>query len=67
METLSSILDQSLLRSLAGDRYFQRGVDYFERGLVRSLAQYEERITAEVSGTETYGRFARNIKCQRSV
>ena len=54
MVTLSDVLDEDLLLDLAGDRYFERGVDYFERGLVNSLAQYEERITAEVYGTETY-------------
>jgi uncharacterized Zn finger protein len=54
MVTLSDVLDEDLLLDLAGDRYFERGVDYFERGLVHSLAQYEERITAEVYGTETY-------------
>lgn len=54
MVTLSDFLDEDLLLDLAGDRYFERGVDYFERGLVHSLAQYEERITAEVHGTETY-------------
>ncbi|MEN8444074.1 MAG: DUF6880 family protein [Cyanobacteria bacterium J06555_13] len=54
MTTLSDVLDDDLLLALAGDRYFQRGVGYFEQGRVHSLAQYEERITAEVHGTETY-------------
>lgn len=54
MATLSDILDADLLMDLAGDRYFQRGVDYFERGLVHSMAQYDERIVAEVYGTEIY-------------
>ncbi|MFG6095008.1 hypothetical protein SPB21_07145 [Leptothoe sp. ISB3NOV94-8A] len=54
MATLSDVLDEDLLINLAGDRYFERGVGYFERGFVSSLAQYEERITAEVHGTETY-------------
>ncbi|MEM9213396.1 MAG: DUF6880 family protein [Cyanobacteria bacterium P01_F01_bin.150] len=54
MDTLSDILDQDLLRELAGDRYFLRGVDYNDRGLVCSLAQYGERITADVVGSETY-------------
>ena len=54
MTTFSDILDQDLLRDLAGDRYYQRGVDYFERGLVRSLAEYDGRIVADVSGTESY-------------
>ncbi|NET39328.1 MAG: hypothetical protein F6K19_46400 [Cyanothece sp. SIO1E1] len=54
MATLSDILDEDLLTNLAGDRYFERGVDYFERGLVQSLAQDGDHITAEVSGTERY-------------
>lgn len=54
MITLSDVLDEDLLLDLAGDRYFERGVDYFEQGLVHSLAQYDEHITAEVDGTETY-------------
>ena len=54
MATLSDMLDEDLLMALAGDRYFKRGVDYFERGLVHSLAQYDERIVAEVYGMETY-------------
>lgn len=54
MVTFSDILDEDLLVKIAGDRFFQRGVDYFERGLVSSLAQYEEQITAEVRGTRTY-------------
>ncbi|NET49362.1 MAG: hypothetical protein F6K09_11675, partial [Merismopedia sp. SIO2A8] len=54
MPTFSTILDQDWLRELAGDRYFQRGVDYFDRGLVHSLAQYDGQITADVHGTEVY-------------
>ncbi|MGB3491329.1 MAG: DUF6880 family protein [Elainellaceae cyanobacterium] len=54
MASLSNILDEDLLIDLAGDRYFERGEDYFERGLVRGMAQYDERITAEVMGTEVY-------------
>jgi len=54
MASLSDVLDEDLLINLAGDRYFERGEDYFERGLVRSMAQYGDRITAEVMGTEVY-------------
>ncbi|MBE9077447.1 hypothetical protein IQ241_09075 [Romeria aff. gracilis LEGE 07310] len=54
MATFSDILDEDLLMDLAGDRYYERGVGYFERGRVHSLAQYDERITAEVHGTEVY-------------
>lgn len=54
MATLSDILCDDLLFELAGDRYYERGVGYFEEGRVHSLAQYDEHITAEVWGTETY-------------
>jgi uncharacterized Zn finger protein len=60
MATLSDILDEDLLRGLrglrglAGDRYFKRGEDYFERGLVHSLAQDGEHISATVAGTQMY-------------
>ncbi len=54
MATLSDILDEDLLCDLAGQVYFDRGGRYFEQGRVRSMAQYDEHITAEVMGTETY-------------
>lgn len=54
MATFSDILCDDFLIKLAGDRYYERGVGYFEEGRVHSLAQYDEHITAEVWGTETY-------------
>lgn len=54
MATFSDILDEDLLLELAGDRSFERGVDYFESGRVYSLAEYNERITAQVQGTQPY-------------
>ncbi|MEO1147821.1 MAG: DUF6880 family protein [Cyanobacteria bacterium J06638_22] len=54
MKTLSDVLDQDMLRELAGDRYYERGVRYFEQGHVSSMAQYGDRIVAEVRGTESY-------------
>ncbi|MGF1538344.1 MAG: SWIM zinc finger domain-containing protein [Elainellaceae cyanobacterium] len=54
MATFSDLLDEDLLFDLAGDRYFERGVEYFEYGRVRSLAQYGDRIVAEVAGTMPY-------------
>ncbi|WP_448571231.1 SWIM zinc finger family protein [Trichothermofontia sp.] len=53
MTTLSERLDEGSLRDLAGDRSFQRGVNYFEEGRVHALAQYGDRITAKVYGTHT--------------
>ncbi len=54
MATFSEVLNEDLLVRLAGDRSFDRGFDYYEGGLVRSLAQYGDRITAKVDGTQTY-------------
>lgn len=54
MATFSDILCDDVLRKLAGERYYERGVGYFEEGRVYSLAQFDEHITAEVWGTETY-------------
>ncbi len=54
MTTLSDRLDEGSLRDLAGDRSFQRGVNYLEEGRVHALAQYGDRITAKVYGTHTY-------------
>jgi uncharacterized Zn finger protein len=54
MTSLSDILDEDLLTDVAGETYFERGKRYFESGRVRSLAQYENRITADVVGTDTY-------------
>ncbi|MGP1386758.1 MAG: SWIM zinc finger family protein [Thainema sp.] len=54
MTTFSDILDDDLLLKVAGQQSYERGVDYFERGAVHSLAQYGDRITADVYGTEAY-------------
>ncbi len=47
-------LNLNALRRLAGPRSFERGEDYFSRGLVRSLSEYNGAITAKVKGTHTY-------------
>jgi len=54
MKTLSEVLDKDLLLKMAGDSYYQRGVRYFSQGRVASLAQYGDRVVAQVYGTETY-------------
>jgi len=51
---LHTILSDSFIRRLAGDRYYQRGVDYLRRGLVDSLTQSGNIIEATVNGTEQY-------------
>ncbi|MGK7888891.1 MAG: DUF6880 family protein [Leptolyngbyaceae cyanobacterium] len=54
MATLSDILDSELLETLAGHRFYERGVNYFHQGRVHALAQDGDHITAAVSGTATY-------------
>ncbi|WP_416670654.1 SWIM zinc finger family protein [Egbenema bharatensis] len=51
---LADILTRDRLLDLAGDLYFQRGEDYFRRGQVGSLAEYDGVLTAQVAGTEEY-------------
>ena len=48
------VLTLNSLRRLADPRSFDRGEQYFTRGLVRSLSEYEGTITAKVKGTHTY-------------
>lgn len=48
------ILDRALLRRMAGQRTYGRGLDYFEGGLVRSLAEHDGTVTATVRGTRNY-------------
>jgi uncharacterized Zn finger protein len=49
----ASISDE-LIRRLAGDRYYERGLDYFQRGRVSSLAVSGNSVHSVVSGTERY-------------
>lgn len=51
---MKQLLNLPTLRRLAGSRSFDRGEDYFNRGLVRSLSEYNGAITAKVKGTHTY-------------
>ena len=46
-------ISKSSLRRLAGERYFERGADYFDGGAVVHLRSGEEWIAARVQGTET--------------
>lgn len=52
--SLADVLSRNLLLQRAGMRSYERGEDYFERDQVRSLAQYEARLTAKVLGTQDY-------------
>ena len=51
---LDIVLTDAIVRGLAGDRYYQRGVDYFRRKLVHSLECSGNIVEAKVSGTEDY-------------
>ncbi|MCI0337430.1 MAG: hypothetical protein L0226_07635 [Acidobacteria bacterium] len=47
-------LNRKNLISMAGERVFKRGEDYFTRRCVRSLIEYDGKITAVVDGTQSY-------------
>jgi uncharacterized Zn finger protein len=51
---LGKIVTSALIRRLAGDRYYERGVDYLQDGKVTSLQQDEKRIRAVVMGADDY-------------
>jgi thiol-disulfide isomerase/thioredoxin len=42
------------IRSLSTETSFERGMDYFTHGRVKNIAQFGNKITAIVSGTEDY-------------
>ncbi len=54
MSALAHLLSERHLRRLAGERSFERGVDYLEAGCVTRLARSEERVEARVQGTRSY-------------
>ncbi|MGQ0525495.1 MAG: SWIM zinc finger family protein [Betaproteobacteria bacterium] len=47
-----SLISKSGLKKLAGERYFERGVNYFEGGAVVGLRLGTDGIAARVQGTE---------------
>ena len=51
---MKDLLRPGELRELAGDRSYARGESYFSGGLVRSLTQYGQRLSAVVIGTRRY-------------
>jgi uncharacterized Zn finger protein len=51
---LEKIVTVALIRKLAGERYYERGLDYFENGNVASLHQDGTRIHGVVEGTDDY-------------
>lgn len=53
--TLADLVSESSLESLAGKRYFERGLAYFRDGAVDLLHADEREIAGNVLGTESYG------------
>jgi len=51
---LEKIVTSALIRRLAGDRYYERGLDYLQDGKVTSLQQDGTRIRAVVEGNNDY-------------
>ena len=51
---IDEIVTVSNLRSLAGERSYSRGKEYFEDGAVHRLYCDEERLTGDVHGTHVY-------------
>lgn len=51
---IEKLLNSESLRKMAGDRCFERGKDYFDRGVVMGLRARPDVVTAKVQGTETY-------------
>jgi uncharacterized Zn finger protein len=53
--TLADLVSESSLESLAGERYFERGLAYFQDGAVDLLHADEREIAGNILGTESYG------------
>ena len=52
--SLKTILTRDALLEMAGDRYFERGENYFRRRSVHDLAVDGDGLTAQVSGSADY-------------
>ncbi|MGA3082826.1 MAG: DUF6880 family protein [Terracidiphilus sp.] len=51
---MNQTITKDLIRRLAGDRYFERGVNYFRQGRVAELEDFGDSVEAIVEGTEEY-------------
>lgn len=54
MSDLSSAINDAVVRRLAGERSYDRGLDYYRNGHVESLEEWEDGVRAVVSGTQDY-------------
>ncbi len=52
--SLASVINESYLKRLAGERFFERGYKYFTEGAVVRLVVKGEQISAKVQGTYEY-------------
>lgn len=51
---MDDVLNEQLLLSIAGERSFERGEEYFENSSVRRLVERDNSIKAKVAGTNEY-------------
>jgi len=47
-------ITQKLLRQMAYGASYSRGEDYFQRGFVKNISQYGDKVVAKVAGSEIY-------------
>ncbi len=47
-------MNDAVVRRLAGERSYDRGLDYYRNGHVESLEEWEDGVRAVVSGTQDY-------------
>ena len=51
---LSRAMNDAVIRRLAGDRSYQRGVEYYRHGHVKSFEEDAGRVRAVVRGNDDY-------------
>ena len=51
---MNQTITKDIIRQLAGDRYFERGVNYFRQRRVTELEDFGDSVEAIVEGTEEY-------------
>jgi uncharacterized Zn finger protein len=54
MAKLERLITPGALKALAGGTAFGRGEDYFADGAVERLRRSDEKVSAQVMGSETY-------------
>ena len=46
--SLKDLINENVLKQIAGERSYYRGVDYYDGGCVSHLKEYQGKITATV-------------------